>query len=288
MGQLAWAAPLLLAAAAWRILRHPEHNAPAGRNAIGWAALLLGACGVVHVLAGTPLASEGSAALRSGGGWLGFLAAAPLVAGVTSFLALPAARPARRVRGPRAHRHPRPPGAAARPRAPRPAAPPTRPGRDPTTTSSTSPGRPPSRSGARARAAGWARWRTTSRAAVRLPGARRPCRTTYAGPGTDARPGGRRRRHRRRDARPGRSSRCRPASSSSRCRATSPTTCPPLTCCARARPTRRARRSTTRSSRRSPRCSTSSRSTRRSPASPAARPSPATRSSSARPSRSSG
>ncbi len=89
MGQLAWAAPLLLLAAAWRILRHPEHNAPAGRNAIGWAALLLGACGVVHVIAGTPLASEGSEALRSGGGWLGFLAAAPLVAGVTEFLALP-------------------------------------------------------------------------------------------------------------------------------------------------------------------------------------------------------
>ena len=89
MGRLAWAAPLLLAAAAWRILRHPEHNAPAGRNAIGWAALLLGACGVVHVLAGTPLASDGSAALRTGGGWLGYLASAPLVAGVTSFLAVP-------------------------------------------------------------------------------------------------------------------------------------------------------------------------------------------------------
>ncbi len=89
MGQLAWAAPLLLAAAAWRILRHPEHNAPAGRNAIGWAALLLGVCGVAHILAGTPLASEGAAAMQSGGGWLGFFAAAPLVAGVTGFLALP-------------------------------------------------------------------------------------------------------------------------------------------------------------------------------------------------------
>ncbi len=89
MGRLAWVAPLLLVAAAWRILRHPEHNAPAGRNAIGWAALLLGSCGAIHVISGTPLASDGSAALRSGGGWLGFLAAAPLVAGVTGFLALP-------------------------------------------------------------------------------------------------------------------------------------------------------------------------------------------------------
>ncbi len=89
MGTLAWLAPLLLVAAAWRILRHPEHNAPAGRNAIGWVALLVGACGVVHVIAGTPVPSEGAAAMRSGGGWLGFFGAAPLVAGVTGFLALP-------------------------------------------------------------------------------------------------------------------------------------------------------------------------------------------------------
>ncbi len=89
MGRLAWLLPLLLVAAAWRILRHPEHNAPAGRNAIGWVALLLGVCGFIHVLAGTPLASEGSVALSTGGGWIGYLAAAPLVAGVTGFLAAP-------------------------------------------------------------------------------------------------------------------------------------------------------------------------------------------------------
>ena len=67
--------------------------------------------------------------MRSGGGWLGFLASAPLVAGVTSFLAAPAARAARRLRCPGAHRHAGAPGAGADPGAARPAAAPPRPGR---------------------------------------------------------------------------------------------------------------------------------------------------------------
>ena len=35
-GSLAWTIPFLLCAWAWRVLRHPDRNAPAGRMVIGW------------------------------------------------------------------------------------------------------------------------------------------------------------------------------------------------------------------------------------------------------------
>ena len=87
-GSLAWLVPFLLAAWAWRVLRHPERNAPGGRVVVGWTAVLLGVLGVVHVAHGTP--QPGSAtAMRAAGGWLGWIASAPLVAGVTAYIAVP-------------------------------------------------------------------------------------------------------------------------------------------------------------------------------------------------------
>ncbi len=88
-GTLAWAVPFLLGAAAWRVLRHPDRNAPAGRILIGSAAMLLGVLGLVHVAQGTPQPADGGAAMQAGGGWLGWLSAAPLVAGVTPYVAAP-------------------------------------------------------------------------------------------------------------------------------------------------------------------------------------------------------
>ena len=41
IGMLAYAAPILLALMAWRTLRHPDRNGPRGRQAIGWAAVVL-------------------------------------------------------------------------------------------------------------------------------------------------------------------------------------------------------------------------------------------------------
>ncbi|MFZ0322530.1 MAG: DNA translocase FtsK, partial [Actinomycetes bacterium] len=87
-GSVSWAVPLLLMGCAWWVLRHPSH-APAGRLVIGWFAVLAGVLGIVHVLAGTPQPPDGAAAMQSGGGWLGFLASAPLVAGVTAWVAVP-------------------------------------------------------------------------------------------------------------------------------------------------------------------------------------------------------
>jgi len=88
-GQLAWAVPLLLVGLSWWVLRHPAGHAPTGRLVIGWAATIGGVLGIAHALAGTPQPFEGSEAMRSGGGFLGFMVAAPLVSGLTVWLAVP-------------------------------------------------------------------------------------------------------------------------------------------------------------------------------------------------------
>jgi DNA segregation ATPase FtsK/SpoIIIE, S-DNA-T family len=87
-GSMAWSVPFLLAAWAWRVLRHPDSNAPGGRLFVGWAAVVMGVLGVIHVLHGTPQPAA-PAAMRAAGGWLGWLASAPIVAGVTGYVAAP-------------------------------------------------------------------------------------------------------------------------------------------------------------------------------------------------------
>ena len=86
-GSLGWAVPFLLIAWAWRC---PSlyRNAPGGRLFIGWVAVLLGFLGFVHVMHGTPQPAVAHA-MRGAGGWLGWLASAPLVAGVTGYVAAP-------------------------------------------------------------------------------------------------------------------------------------------------------------------------------------------------------
>ncbi len=88
-GRLAWAVPLLLLALSWWVLRHPAGHAPTGRLVIGWAATVGGTLGIAHALAGTPQPVEGATAMREGGGFVGFLVAAPLVSGVTAWIAVP-------------------------------------------------------------------------------------------------------------------------------------------------------------------------------------------------------
>jgi DNA segregation ATPase FtsK/SpoIIIE-like protein len=88
-GSAAWLLPFLLGLLAWRFLRHPERNAQTGRMVIGWTALLVGALGLIHIAAGTPHPSAGAAAMRSGGGLIGFAVSAPLVAGLTPWFAAP-------------------------------------------------------------------------------------------------------------------------------------------------------------------------------------------------------
>jgi S-DNA-T family DNA segregation ATPase FtsK/SpoIIIE len=88
-GAAAWVVPMLVALLSWRFLRHPDRNSQTARAAIGWSALLVGALGLVHIANGTPHPSDGTAAMRAAGGLIGFVAAAPLVAVVTPWVAAP-------------------------------------------------------------------------------------------------------------------------------------------------------------------------------------------------------
>ncbi len=88
-GSLAWLAPVLAALLAWRFLRHPDRNSRTVRAAIGWAALLLGAAGLIHIAKGTPHPSAGPAAMRAAGGLVGFAVAGPLTAALTPWVAAP-------------------------------------------------------------------------------------------------------------------------------------------------------------------------------------------------------
>src|ERR1022692_828334 len=88
-GAGAWTVPVLLVLLAWRLLRHPDRNSDTARVVIGWAALIIGALGLVHIANGTPQPSDGAAAMRAAGGFIGFFASAPLVAAVTPWIAAP-------------------------------------------------------------------------------------------------------------------------------------------------------------------------------------------------------
>jgi S-DNA-T family DNA segregation ATPase FtsK/SpoIIIE len=81
--------PLLLLLLAWRLLRHADRNARAGRMVIGWSALIVGGLGLVHIAMGSPSLASGSAAMRGSGGLIGYAVSAPLVALVSAWLAVP-------------------------------------------------------------------------------------------------------------------------------------------------------------------------------------------------------
>jgi S-DNA-T family DNA segregation ATPase FtsK/SpoIIIE len=78
VGILAWALPILFVVIAWRTLRHPDRNGPAGRQVIGWSAICGGILGLVHVSHGVPRYSD-TAAMREAGGAIGFLFSAVLI-----------------------------------------------------------------------------------------------------------------------------------------------------------------------------------------------------------------
>jgi len=88
-GALAGVTPLLVALLAWRFLRHPDRNSETARACIGWIALMIGAVGLTHIARGLPHPSDGMAAMRAAGGYIGYAAAGPLAAGVTAWVAAP-------------------------------------------------------------------------------------------------------------------------------------------------------------------------------------------------------
>ncbi|MGP3928569.1 DNA translocase FtsK [Nonomuraea sp. KM88] len=91
-GSLAWALPLLLGLLAWRYLRHPDQNADTGRMVIGWAALLIGVLGVIHVANGTPYPAgegQGMDKVSQAGGMVGFIVAAPPMSILPPWITIP-------------------------------------------------------------------------------------------------------------------------------------------------------------------------------------------------------
>ena len=82
VGSLDWIAPLILLGLAWRFLRHPDDNATTGRLVIGGAAALVGIIGLWHLVQDAATPSDGAEAMSAGGGVVGWLATAPIVAAV--------------------------------------------------------------------------------------------------------------------------------------------------------------------------------------------------------------
>ena len=85
-GALAWLAPLLLMALAWRFLRHPDQNGATGRLAIGMGAIVVSVLGVWHLAQDTPTPSNGADAMNSAGGIMGWIVTAPVVAALGSIV----------------------------------------------------------------------------------------------------------------------------------------------------------------------------------------------------------
>ncbi|MGW4963029.1 DNA translocase FtsK [Nonomuraea sp. NPDC004186] len=91
-GSLAWALPLLFGLLAWRYLRHPDQNADTGRMVIGWAALMVGVLGVIHVANGTPYPAgegQGMDKVAQAGGMVGFIVSAPPMSILPPWITIP-------------------------------------------------------------------------------------------------------------------------------------------------------------------------------------------------------
>ena len=78
VGILAGSVPILLAVVAWRTMRHPDRNGPAGRQIIGWAAITGGILGLVSISHGVPRPAD-MPAIKEAGGAVGYLFSAPFV-----------------------------------------------------------------------------------------------------------------------------------------------------------------------------------------------------------------
>jgi len=87
IGIFAWALPVVLLGLAWRTLRHPVHEGPTGRAAIGWLCTSFALLGLFHIAKGLPLPGEGD--LRTAGGGIGYVVSSVLVDLVSVYVAVP-------------------------------------------------------------------------------------------------------------------------------------------------------------------------------------------------------
>ncbi len=87
-GAASYAIPLFALGMAWRTLRDPDANGPAGRQLVGWSAFMLGILGLVNISRGMPGPQD--PALREAGGMLGYISSSFLTDLATVWVAAPA------------------------------------------------------------------------------------------------------------------------------------------------------------------------------------------------------
>ena len=87
-GAFSYALPLAALGMAWRTLRDPEANGPAGRQVVGWTGFLLGLLGLVNISRGMP-SPHTPELMRDAGGVLGFISSSFLVDLLTVWVAAP-------------------------------------------------------------------------------------------------------------------------------------------------------------------------------------------------------
>ena len=81
-------ADLLLALMAWRTLRHPDRNGPAGRQVVGWSAIMLGLLGLINIARGLPRTNDPER-LREAGGIIGYISSSLLTDLLSVYVAVP-------------------------------------------------------------------------------------------------------------------------------------------------------------------------------------------------------
>ena len=95
LGRLGILVPLVLAYLAIRLMRHPDLGQANGRITIGIIALVVAVCGILAVAGGLPQltnaagTAEGWPGLRAAGGIVGWLAANPMSAALSVYVAVP-------------------------------------------------------------------------------------------------------------------------------------------------------------------------------------------------------
>ncbi len=89
LGIVGVAVPVLLLAAAVRLMRHPERARANGRMGIGLTFVLVAVCALVHLAEDRPSPNAGLEPVRAAGGIVGFAIGTPLEALVTAWAAVP-------------------------------------------------------------------------------------------------------------------------------------------------------------------------------------------------------
>ena len=86
-GRLGFIVPLVFIYFAFRLFKSPEEGRSTARITIGLSLLILSLSGLIHIFNGSTGTSQ--SAIRTGGGWIGYVVATPLISLLTSILVIP-------------------------------------------------------------------------------------------------------------------------------------------------------------------------------------------------------